>query len=208
MFNFTLAAINNVRPFGVAPNLSLHWFGLTDGEIHLDFDGVKIYEYSGASIKALKVSSTKYVSYYIARFVEDFISIFSAINEPIPSELYDLTIDISALIFSYEEWLAPIENDVDKYLRNSSLLFYWLDNRKIDSGHLVNGPKIYFFRHDDTIRIVWNTEGLLENGEKIWSASNGHCEMKYDKFVKNGKDFVGNFFNYMSLQVILAVDKN
>jgi len=132
----------NVMPFGVAPNLSLHWFALTDGEIHLDLDGVKIYEYSSASIEALKVSSTKYVSYYIARFVEDFISIFNAINEPIPSELYDLTIDISALVFSYEEWLAPIEDDVDEYLRNSSLLLSWLDDRYLDSGHLVNGGQL------------------------------------------------------------------
>lgn len=44
--NFRLQELDKIMPFGTAPDLTFHWFGLTDGYLWIDVGNRTIYEYS------------------------------------------------------------------------------------------------------------------------------------------------------------------
>jgi hypothetical protein len=46
LIDFTLLPIAMVQPWGRPDNLSLHWFGLTDGQYWIEVSENKLFEYS------------------------------------------------------------------------------------------------------------------------------------------------------------------
>src|SRR5690606_32832931 len=84
----------------------------------------------------------------------------------------------------------------------------WTYQRTLDAIHLVGGPSLSFFRRNNRIRIVWDTERVLENGVSLWSAKNGFHEMDYNDFVNEVKAFGKSFFEEMGKQVQNAVAKD
>jgi hypothetical protein len=50
VINFILRELDKISPWGQEPELSLHWFGLTDGDLWLTFGNETIYEYSKEAI--------------------------------------------------------------------------------------------------------------------------------------------------------------
>ena len=105
MINFKLKEIHKIEPFGQEPELSLSWFGLTDGDLWLNFGDETIYEYSKEALKYFGDKPTPYNDYYIARFIEDFTEIFSQISESIPLELYNLTSNLKKFHSNANKWL-------------------------------------------------------------------------------------------------------
>lgn len=208
MFNFALKEVDTIVPFDEGLNQSLHWFGLTDGEFHFEFGESKVYEYSDAARTFSKGETSRYVDYYISRFVEDFSNLFGRICEDVPHQLYDLSKDLPVLLLSYDKWLNQYLDDVDFHLDTSELLFSWLNDRRLDTGHLVHGPTLYFFKHAEKVLIVWDARDQLGNGEDVWTSRNGFFEMNYGDFLLEVKSFGDRFFSSMALQVHEAGHKD
>lgn len=211
MINFKLRELDEISPWGQAPELSLHWFALTDGDLWLSFGNETIYEYSKEVMDYWGDKPTQYNDYQLSRFIEDFTGLFDKIRESIPKEFYELTKDLKIFQSNAKKWLDIYDTDEegynDFYFEEYDKLISWTNQRSFDSAHLIGGPYLYFFRMNDKVRIVWDTEYNLENGISLWTAKDGSFEMDYHDFVYKIKVFGQSFFAEMEKQVELAVAK-
>lgn len=211
MINFKLTELDKITPWGEEPELSLHWFGLSHGDLWLSLGNETIYEYSKEAMDYWGNKSTPYNDYQLSRFIEDFTGLFDKIRETIPEELYDLTRDLKKFQYDAKKWLDIYDTDEDNYsdfyFNEYDKLISWTYQRSFDSAHLIGGPYLTFFRRNDKVRIVWETEHILENGISLWTAKDGSFEMDYSDFVDKIKVFGKSFFSAMDKQVELAVAK-
>ena len=211
MINFKLRELDEILPWGQEPELSLHWFGLTDGDLWLTFANETIYEYSKEAIDYWGNKSTPYIDYQLSRFIEDFTELFDKIRETIPEGFYNLTKDLKKFHSHSQKWLdiydTDEENHSDFSFEEYDKLISWTYQRTLNSGHLTGGPHLSFFRRNDKVRIVWDTEHILENGISLWTAKDGSFEMDYSAFKDKIKVFGQSFFAQMDKQIELAVAK-
>lgn len=205
--NFKLQDLDKIMPFGEEPHFNLHWFGLTDGFLWLDVGDKTIYEYSKAAQNYFD-NCPRYNDYQISRFLEDFSLTFQYIAEPVPKELYDIVDRFGSILNQWAE-LHEDDDENDCTFDNDYYgLSEWYGYRSFDSGHLVGGPYISFFRYEDNIKILWESAGVLENGEYIWTAPKGMLEISYKEFVTETKRFFEAFFISMDKQVNNALLKD
>nr|WP_294785744.1 DUF5984 family protein [uncultured Flavobacterium sp.] len=210
MINFKLKNIDKIIPVGQEPNQTLSWFWLTDGELWLNFENETIYKYSDEAIHYFGNESTSYNDYYLIRFIEDFIELFEKMSESIPENFYLLAEDLKKFKSKSQDWLDihDTNENTDFYFDEYYKLVSWINERTLDSGHLIGGPNLYFFRKNDKIKIIWETEYSLENGISLWTATDGCSEMNYHDFVSKIKMFGEDFFNKMDDQIELALSRN
>lgn len=203
--NFLLKKADNIIPWGENYK-SLSWFGLTDGLLWINVGESVIYEYSDDARKFWNCD-IKYNDYNISRFLEDFSELFSFICEPIPIELYE---NIETFENMTEKWKNLHINDPDEifdkfYFDEFCSLTEWCYNRTMDSCHLIGGPHIEFFRCGDMLKILWDSDYLLENGQSIWTCPHGIYELPYSDFINEVKEFFNRFYCDMDKQVEYAV---
>lgn len=206
--NFQLKELDKIAPFGEKPNLCLHWFGLTDGMLWIKIGKQTIYEYTQESQDYFG-TSIRYNDYQISRFLEDFFQTFRYVGESIPEELYHGLDEFDAKIEKWKECHIDEEDEVfDKFFFDEyCALGEWRWDRTFDSGHLVGGPRIGFFRCGEKIKILWESNFKLDNGNSIWTSPEGSFEMPYDEFVLSVTDFFNSFFIAMDEQVENAIMK-
>lgn len=211
MINFKLKDFDKLTPVGQEPDLYLSWFWLTDGALWLNFGDHTIYEYSQEALQYFGGNSSSYNEYYIVRFLEDFTQRFGNISKSIPHRFYTLTENIKLFKEETKKWLDIHNTDEDEhndfYFNEYDQLTSWTNERLFDSAHLIGGPHLSFFRHEDNIRIVWDTEHTLENGISLWTAKDGSFEMNYSDFVNEVKKFGQAFFEAMDKQIELTIAK-
>jgi len=177
----------------------------------LKFGNETIFEYSKEAIDYFGNKSTPYNDYQLSRFIEDFTELFDKLRETIPKELYNLTNDLKKFQSDAKRWLEIYETDEDDYrdfyFEEYDKLISWTYERIFDSEHLIGGPHLSFFRRNETVRIVWETEHILENGISLWTAKDGNYEMDYSDFIAKIKTFGRDFFVEMDKQIELALLK-
>ncbi len=206
--NFQLKELDKVMPFGGEPDLSLHWFGLTDGLLWINVGEQTIYEYNEDAKKYFG-SAVNYNDYQISRFLEDFFGTFRYVGESIPKELYE---SIDEFDFKTDRWKECYIDEDDEifdkfYYDEYWELYEWRADRTFDSGHLVGGPLIGCFRCGEKIKILWESDFRLDNGNSIWTSQKGSVEVPYDEFVLAIINFFDAFSRDMDKQVENAVTK-
>ncbi|MEO8535417.1 MAG: DUF5984 family protein [Flavobacterium sp.] len=210
MINFKLKNLNEIVPVGQEPNQNLSWFWLTDGELWFNFENIIIYEYTPEALNYFGDKLSPYNDYYIVRFIEDFTQLFDKISEVIPEKFYAFTKTIEEFKTNSKKWLDVYDTNEnsDFYFDEFYKLMSWINERTLYSGHLIGGPNLSFFRQNDKVRIIWQTEYVLENGINLWTAKNGSCEINYIDFVNEIKIFGERFFAEMDKQIESTLAKN
>ncbi len=209
MIHFKLKNINEIYKSETISDLN--WYFLSDGDLWLTFGDTKLYEYSQEALEFLgQQKKSPYNDYFLIRFVLDFTALFSKISKSIPKKFYELASDLPVFLSENNKWLSLFESAESNYqeakYEDYLQLNSWVDERTMDSGHLIGGPRFSFFRYDTKIKIVWQTDHILDNGIALWTAKNGHFEMDYFEFVNKTKDFLNLFFIGMEKQVNAAID--
>lgn len=203
MIHFKLKPFQEIQPIGKEPYLS--WFWLTDGDLWLQIGNQTIYEYTPEALQYFGHKHTAYNDYYIVRFLEDFTALFKYIGISIPKKFYDFTSNIEQFEVDTQKWLDIYDNNEDEYpdfyFNEYEQMMSWTYERKLTSGHLIGGPHLSFYRHKDKIRIIWETEHTLDNGQPLWTAKNGSYEMQFQDFVDKVEQFGQEFFLVMDKQI-------
>lgn len=152
--NFQLQELDKIIPWGEEPNLSLHWFGLTDGQLWIDVGTRTIYEYNEDARNYFGIP-VKYNDYQLSRFLEDFFGTFRYVGKSIPIELYNGIDEFDSKTEKWKECHIDEEDEIfDRfYFDEYWELYEWRSNRSFDSGHLVGGPYIGCFRCGEKIKI-------------------------------------------------------
>ena len=206
MIHFKLKNTNEIKPVEKEHGLPINFYFLSDGYLWLKFEDTILFEYTKEAMLTPGNYEESYSDYYLLRFIIDFTALFKNIGIPVSKQLYDLANDISQYQTDTKKWLdtydAGSDNDYpkdiyEKYLQLNS----WIDERTMDSGHLIGGPHLSFFRFDNKIKVVWRTEHISERGNSLWTAKNGFYEMHYIDFIEYIKEFFHNFFVAMEKQI-------
>jgi hypothetical protein len=212
LINFLLKHPDDIIPFGTESDKSLHWFGLTDGNLWLEAGKSKLYEYTDSFLALLSLSDTKYVDYYLSRFIEDFTEQFEKIATELPDESYAIAKNSMTLTKFQEtskQWLDETnERDFDQAIEKYDALIGWIGQRELTAGHLVGSPHIGFFKNKNKISIVWKADQRTKKNIPLWTAQNGEIEMDYPEFVAQIEDFGDRFFSAMADQVEIALKKD
>lgn len=212
MINFKIKDFDSIKPVGQKPNLYLSWFWLTDADLWLTFGNYTIYEYSKEALAHFGDKSSPYSDYYLVRFLEDFTDLFENICEDVPDNLYNLTNDLSLFLTNVQNWLDIYEIDEDEYsdfyYEEYDKFMSWVSERTLSSSHLIGGPNLSFFKNNNKIRIVWDTEEVLDNGIYIWKEKNGSFEMNFLDFIHKIEGFGFQFFKDMNRQIELTIEKD
>lgn len=208
LINFALKDPTDILPWGTAPDTNIHWFGLTDGDYWLRVGDKTLYEYTTEFMKDWNFSRSQYTDYHIVRFLEDFTDLFSAIAESLPEDFYQLARSYDSLYEYIGKYRARLEQlpdaedaDLDTHYDKYEEITRWIHDRRLTSTHLKYGPAISFFRCNDKISIVWDSDHRNEKGIAVWTAGNGQIEMPYQLFVNEVKDWGERFFNSMEFQL-------
>ncbi|MFZ6051564.1 DUF5984 family protein [Halocola ammonii] len=208
IINFQLKNPDQINPAGTSANQHLSWYLLTDGDLWLNLGDRVFYEYSKESVAYLGGKNSPYNDYYIARFIEDFIDLFENIQEEIPEGFFELTNDLRKFQSDANQWWDMRGIDDDKAFEDYETLTSWIKLRTLSSKHLKGGPDISFFRRDEKMRILWNSDYVLENGINLWSSDGGRYDMNYFEFVEEVRQFGQDFFSKMEKQVEFALKKD
>ena len=214
LFEFKLKHPDEISPWGTPDKLSIHWFGLTDGEYYIDLGKCRLYEYTEELIES-SAFATQYVDYHVSRLIEDLCEIIPSIQESIPLEFYELVKTHTGL-FDFKEraynWLDEFDSEdemqMDQAFEQYGQHLAWIDQRMLYAGYLVAGQKIGFFRHENKIALVWESKSSEDDIVERWTATNGELEMPYQTFVEAIKDFADRFTEAMDRQIELAVAKD
>jgi hypothetical protein len=213
LINYFLKNPADIRPFGREPDTSMHWFGLTDGYYWLTVGDKTLFEYTDEINRQWGKNDLPYPDYNIVRLLEDLSELFAVIAESIPVELYQMAKSYDSLYDLYAKasrWLDQFEDEGDDeaHLDTYETTIRWLTSRRLDSGHLKQGPHISFFRCEDRLSIVWKCDLNNDDGIPVWTAGNGEIEIPYQQFVDEVKEWGMKFFNSMQDQVGKAVERD
>lgn len=198
--NYVLKKPDKIVPWG-GEKKTLHWFGLTDGLLWINAGDSVIYEYSEPHPDAFGIQ-VDYNDYQLSRFIEDILELTPVISDSVPESLFDV---IESLSDDLQAWKAMYIDKSDEEFDHFYDEYYlplseWFYDRFFDSGHLVCGPLIGFFRCGDKLKLIWDSEPL-EDGTEIWKSPRGIYEIDYQGFVSEVSRFISAFTTDMDNQI-------
>lgn len=180
MFEFDLTPIEWIGPWGTPPDLSLHWFGMTDGKYRIRVGDDYLLNYSDDFVGDTS-KSTSFVEYQVARLWEDILEMLPAILERVPYELHFL---LEASEKDRNEW---DEKAAAEGLPEEAA--YWLSDRELNCGYLTNAPHITMWSTKDDVIVSWDYKMSTENPERVWSATQGSHRMSRSEFLNAVTEF-------------------
>lgn len=180
MFEFELTPIELIPPWGEPPNLSLHWFGLTDGKYRIKVGDDYLLNYSDEYLEHTG-RSTSFVEYQVVRLWEDILEMLPAILEPVPEELHFL---LEASAKDRNEWY---EKAADEDLPEEAV--YWLVDRELDCGYLTNAPQVTIWSTETDVILSWNCGSKTDSGYPVWSATRDSFRMSRNDFLNAVTEF-------------------
>jgi Family of unknown function (DUF5984) len=197
LFEFRLRGVAEVAPWGCDGEMSLSWFGLTDGWFWLTVKDEELF-------RARKPrEGSQYVNYQVVRLWEDLLDIVPRVLAPVPADVAR-RLERGWLTWyrSVRTWVADAE--VDDEFDRRALSVTWLGERRLATGYLVGGPNVAFWRIDDVVHVAWDNRERMEDGQPIWSASVGHITMSVEDFIGEVRDFNDRLIAEMAERVKAA----
>ncbi len=206
LFNFALRPVDEIEPWGTSPDLSLSWFGLTDGIYWIDAGGEPLFRYSDELVEGWPIDSFvgPYVDYQVIRLYEDLIDILPAILCSLShrlSVLIQKSTDKQSCIDSYFSWEGRLSKNDDRLWDLADSASSWLCERSLTTLHLLAGPRIKIWRESNWITIAWNNSDLTINGIRAWKSLEGSYRLSVDEFVSEITSFHDRLMSEMRHRV-------
>jgi hypothetical protein len=211
MIKFIHKEISQIIPWGQDNKLSLHWFGLTDSYYWLSLGEHELLRYSDEYINKHGLDSElPYVDYQFARLFWDLVDVLQYVITSIPNNIFECidTMDkFESYLNTLSFWLDNVWNDseeeYDELYVNAS---EWIYNRRLDTGYLVGGPNIFFFRVAELMYIRW-IAGYTDDGIAIWKETKGEYVLEYADFLNSLQSAFKTFAISMNEQIKAILER-
>lgn len=145
---FQLRDLARVEPWGTPPNLSLSWFGLTDGAYCIETAAGRLLDFRGTPSPGLSVT---WCDYQLARLFEDLVDLCPTVIEPVPQDVLDRFLrwqnDPAATAVPEDDALA------ETWFRAQE----WWGWRQLDFGYLSASPRLHLWRIGNDVHGRWRT---------------------------------------------------
>ncbi|MBA4106658.1 MAG: hypothetical protein C0485_12950 [Pirellula sp.] len=185
IFEFELASVEDILPWGEPGEQSLSWFALTDGRFRVIVGDQILFRYSD-EILSHRGSLERDAEYQVAAFVRSILSCVAAAVAPLPPRIERLA--------SNWQLLMELEKPLDD-VRAVDDLWYdawgWLGERSPSTSYLVGCPKFQF------VRIHWDNRGRSIDGLPVWTARQGVRVMSVEAFLEECRDLVRRLLSAM-----------
>ena len=158
LIEFELTPVAEIEPWGCAPDLSLHWFGLSYGSYHLEAGRSLLLEYASAE------GWPRFVNYQLARLHEDLIAMLPDVIDEVPSEVvrHFLNGSLGATVRHLRQvWIAR-DGVQDSHLDTAVEV---LGARALDTGYLNPSAGIWVWSMDAKTVIEWDNRRSAPSGE-------------------------------------------
>jgi hypothetical protein len=197
LVEFELKPLAEIEPWGSAPNLSLHWFGLSYGSYHLEPGASRLLEY--ASVEGWP----RFVEYQLARLHEDLISMLPDVIEVVPSSIVRQFRNgsLGATVQHLRQvWAARVEEDP-----GLDTAFEALAARALDTGYLSPSAGIWIWSTDGKTIIEWDNRDRLHEGRAVWAAQIGRYELSPEEFLHELRSFDHRLMDAMGSRIRTAI---
>lgn len=145
-FNFVLRDMARIEPWGVAPDLSLSWFGLTDGAYCIEIPSGRLLDYRDGLDDDLGVF---WCTYSVSRLWEDLKDLLPRVLEPVPE-------DVLPRLLAWQRTGASDDPPEDDALYEAWVgAQAWWSDRQLDLGYLRHAPRLHFWRVGDLMHLRW-----------------------------------------------------
>ena len=211
LFEFNLVPLVDLLPWGEEPNLSLTWYGLTDGHYYMNVGDAQLFRYSDPILQLWSDEREEYqhsyFEYQVARLYEDILYALPDIIQPIPDRVFQHIETVDKQI----HWFAGLSS-IYQTLEDdeSNELYYesteWIDVRSPDG--LGGGPHFWILRHKDTVYIRWFNRDTTFGETEVWAASVGEHRMTVDEFISEIRHFHVTLMQRMQKRVNTIVEDN
>jgi hypothetical protein len=202
LIDFELTPIEQVVPWGVTGNLSLHWFGLTDGQYWINVGEDRLFEYSDP---ARHNDGKRYCDYQVARLFEDVMEMLPTILDPVPKDIRRYVSGHSG-----REWMKSYEYWAEQNLGADAGSEIWdihdraillLSGRHLSTMHLSPSTSILMWSDDDNVHIEWDNSDKYIDGVLAWSATVGSFHLTREQFVIEVNAFQTKLFAEMHSRI-------
>jgi len=211
LFHFRLKPVEQIHGWGDEGVQSLHWFGLTDGESWIDTGTAELFRYTDEMVahRVARGDTTRspHNDYYVIRLWEDVLHLLPAVMEPVPAEVLRLlrpglpAVSWSEAALERGEPGEPGPGE-DEWYDLVDTATGWMDARRLDTGYLVSGPRIWLWRGgNDTVTLHWDNRGLRIGGIPAWAATAGTTTMPAERFLAEVRDFDRRLMDAMAERV-------
>jgi hypothetical protein len=203
LFEFELARVEDIRPWGRAPELSLSWFALTDGWFRMPVGEQVLFEYSPAILDhwarpfdqvAVDPRFANAANYQIAAFVRTMLGIASAAVAKLPPKIERLASRWDALRALVE---ADVDDGSDEAADRWTVATRWMGERSGSTGYLTASPEIHMVRVGEEVRVIWNNREKLVDGIPVWTATSGTLALPVAEFVGECRAFAEQLLEQM-----------
>jgi len=192
MFEFELARVEDILPWGKPGELSLSWFALTFGYFRMSVGGQVLFRYTDELLSHWG-ESERDADYQIAAFARDILGSAAPAVAPLPPIIERLVSDWQLLA----ELQRPIDDDLELVDDRWYVAWRWLNVRSPSTWYLVAHPRLQFVRVGDELRIHWDNREQLIDGLPVWTAQQGVHVMSVDAFLEECRDFAQRLLSAM-----------
>jgi hypothetical protein len=202
LINFELVPVEKIKPWGEPGELSLSWFGLTDGQYWIQAGESRLFEYS----KHVRDQGwPRFCDYQIVRLYEDLLEILPYILEPIPDSLINYISGESGVEWEGALALWETQNDEnlepDQYCDCMVAANGWRSYRTLDSGYLRHSPKIMIWSDEVAVHIEWDNRTKTIDGQCVWTALYGEFTLPREEFKREILSFHTRLMEQMAIRV-------
>jgi hypothetical protein len=192
LFEFELANVEDILPWGNPGEQSLSWFALSYGRFRMVVGGQVLFRYTD-EILSHWGGSERDADYQVAAFARDVLGSVAAAAAPLPPRIERLASDWQHLM----ELRKPTED-----VRAADDLWYdawrWLGERSPWTSYLVACPAFQFVRVGAELRIHWDNREQIIDGIPVWTARQGVHAMPVDAFLEECGDFARRLLSAMN----------
>ncbi len=193
IFEFELARVEDVAPWGEPGDQSLSWFALTLGKFHMVMGEQVLFRYT-EEIMRHWAASGRDADYQVAAFARDILGSVAAAVAPLPPTIERLASNWKSL----KELEKPIDDDSEAVNDLWYAAWRWLGERSPCTPYLVAHPKIQLVRVGNKLCIHWDNRERQIDGLPVWTAQHGVHIMSVEDFLEECRDFAGRLLSAMT----------
>jgi hypothetical protein len=212
LFNFNLLPVSEAHysyPPSDPSQRHYCWFWLTTGRYAIEVGDVRIFQYSPEFLRLVLCRPPMTQSdpladcddYPVARLWEDLLDILPDILVDISSPAFDLISTVQAQTDWQRSlsWVDGTEDDQKWELYRSAT--DWLGYRRLDTGYLIGGPQVWFFRFSGQIHVRWDNSKANAGTIPRWLGTSGDRSLPVDLFLAELQLFHDRLMSQMAARI-------
>lgn len=197
LFEFELARVEDITPWGEPGNRSLSWFALTDGTFRIAAGEQILFRYT-PEVLAHWGMQQQDADYQIAAFARDMLGAVAAALTPLPA-LFERLVADWELLSRLQATSSQESSDVSA--EDDYTAWSWLGERSPWTSYLNATPQLCFVRVGDEVHVRWDNRQWLVDGIPVWTAQHGVLAMPANEFLGECRSFADRLLDGMQSRI-------